>query len=238
VRCRADENVNVPRIVVLWALLLCCAHARAQVSGRVAWVSDYRFRGVSLSQEQPAGQVSVNFDAADGWYVGAFVSSVKLHRDDSQHLQWLTYAGYSRRLTDSLRWEAGAEYIAFAGDSGYDYPEIYIGLVADRVSARLYYARRYFDDEASVLYLEANGAWPLSSRVRLFAHAGWLRRNESEESVHESEHERFDTRVGVGMTWRAFDLQLAWVSSDGQEAYPYDLHTDRTAWVLSVARNW
>jgi uncharacterized protein (TIGR02001 family) len=228
----------VPRIVVLWALLLCCAHARAQVSGRVAWVSDYRFRGVSLSQEQPAVQLSLNFDTADGWYAGAFASSVKLRPEGGPHVQWLTYAGYARRLTDSLHWEAGAEYVAFVGDSRYDYPEIYVGLVADHVSARLYYARHYFDDEASVLYLEANGSWPVSTHVRLFAHVGWLRRNGIDESPYESDHEHIDTRAGVGLTVRQFDLQLAWVGSDSQNTYPSDFHSDRDGWVLTVARDW
>lgn len=230
----------MPRSIVLWALLLCCDHARAQVSGRVAWVSDYRFRGVSLSQDQPAIQASINFDASDGWYGGLFASSVKLQSHGGPRVQGVAYAGYARRMTSSTHWEIGAEYVAFIGDSQYDYPEAYIGVVAERLSARLYYAPRYYYDEASVLYAELNGNWPLSTRTRLIGHLGWFRRNESGESRYEPERERTDARVGVGVTLGQFDLQLAWVMNDGQGAYYsyYAGHGDDEGWVLSVARDW
>jgi hypothetical protein len=51
---------------VLWALLSCTS-ACAQVSGSATLLSDYRFRGVSLSDGQPAVQLGVAWERDDGW---------------------------------------------------------------------------------------------------------------------------------------------------------------------------
>lgn len=46
------------------------------VSGNVSGVSDYRFRGVSLSQGDPAIQGGITLTHASGFYVGAWSSSL------------------------------------------------------------------------------------------------------------------------------------------------------------------
>ena len=63
--------------VALWTLL-CASEACAQVSGSVTLVSDYRYRGISLSDGRPTAQLSVAYDRPDGWYMGAFASRVRL----------------------------------------------------------------------------------------------------------------------------------------------------------------
>ena len=54
------------------------AGAGAQLTGTVSVVSDYRFRGVSLSQQKPAVQASIGYDDPSGWYGGVFASTAKL----------------------------------------------------------------------------------------------------------------------------------------------------------------
>ena len=86
----------------------------AQVSGTVKLVSDYRFRGISLSQDKPAAQATVLYDDSSGWYAGAFASTVRFARS-SGDLQALPFVGYASRLPSGVSWEAGADYSAFAG---------------------------------------------------------------------------------------------------------------------------
>ena len=62
------------RAVTLFALHA-VTDVSARVSGSVAVVSDYLFRGVSLSEGRPAAQLNVNYDDASGWYAGGFASS-------------------------------------------------------------------------------------------------------------------------------------------------------------------
>ena len=205
--------------VVFWALLfgglLSCTQACAQVSGSVAVVSDYRFRGASLSDGRPALQLGLAWERDDGWYAGAFASSARLygHAD----VQLLSYVGYARRLHNGLSWEAGAEYAAFRHYSADNYPELYVGLTAERISGRLYYAPRYFSEDDAVVYAELNANKPLDERWRLLGHLGWLQRLEhSEAEASEgAQRTRIDARVGIGAAFGKFDLQLARVASDG-----------------------
>ena len=231
------------RAVVLCAWLFVC-DARAQVSGSVALVSDYRFRGVSLSDRDPAVQVSLAYDRSNGWYAGAFASSLRFGRASQTRAQLVSYAGYAWRLRGGLNAEVGVDYSAFfGGASGYDYPELYVGLTTDRLSGRLHYAPRYFREDTPVVYAEFDLAQPLSERVRLLAHLGGLRRGTSEETDSGLEHYRLDARLGLGTTLHEFDLQLAWVHSEGESGhYPsYPACRDcvhRDGWVLSVSRSW
>ena len=115
--------------------LLFAVETWAEVSGSMTLVSDYRYRGVSLSDEKPAAQLSVAYDHASGWYAGAFGSTVQLADQSGRNLQMLSYVGYAKRARSGLSWEAGAGYYAFSGAGGYDYPEVYWGLASEVVAS-------------------------------------------------------------------------------------------------------
>lgn len=53
----------------------------ATVSGNVALVSDYRYRGISQTRLQPALQAGADWAAPGGWYAGAWASSITWTRD-------------------------------------------------------------------------------------------------------------------------------------------------------------
>jgi uncharacterized protein (TIGR02001 family) len=226
--------------VVLWALLSCTS-ACAQVSGSATLLSDYRFRGVSLSDGQPAAQLGVAWERDDGWYAGAFASSTRLYGHTG--MQLLAYLGYAHRLHAGLSWEAGAEYAAFSRYPGDSYPEVYLGLATDKLSARLYYAPRYFSEDDAAFYAELNGNHALNERFRLLGHVGWLQRSgHGADPDQGAQRRRFDVRIGVGAALGGFDLQLARVASDGSRGsysgYPAYGDADDGAWIMSVSRTW
>lgn len=222
------------------SLLLFTTAAGAQVSGSAALLSDYRYRGVSLSDGRPAAQVSLAFDGKGGWYAGLLAASVR--PDGQTRTQVLAYLGVARPLRAGLDWDAGIEYSAIAGDSGYDYPQFYLGLASGRSSLRLYYARHYFGQPLPVVYAELDHTWPLGGRWLLLAHMGLLRR-EGPTYPRDSGRYRTDTRLGLGLDWHGYDLQLAWTAARGglgtyPFVEPYDGPPPRQAWVLSLSRSW
>lgn len=226
--------------VVLWALLT-CANAHAQVSASATLVSDYRFRGVSLSDGRPAAQLAIAWEHDDGWYAGAFASSARLYDRPGTHL--LSYLGYAHRLRHGVSWEAGAEYAAFSGYPADNYPEFYLGLGSDRLGGRLYYAPRYFGSDDAAIYAELNGNHALNETFRLQGHVGWLQRGgHGDDADFGAQRRRFDIRLGIGAVFGGFDLQLARVASDGSGGryygYPAYDDADDGAWVASVSRGW
>src|SRR5438552_816935 len=69
---------SVLRAVATLALCACAGSAAAQLSGTLSGVSDYRYRGNTLTHRLPAAQAGVAYDNPHGWYAGAFGSTVRL----------------------------------------------------------------------------------------------------------------------------------------------------------------
>jgi len=226
--------------LALWFLFL-SADVLAQFSGSASLLSDYRFRGVSLSRNRPAAQLAVAYDDASGWYGGAFASTVQLVYPANRELQLVSYAGYAQRLPSGLSWEGGVDYSVVTGAECYSYPEVYVGVASENVRARLYFAPRYFRQSSAVIYAEVNAAEPLIDRVRLLAHGGVLRNNNNNEGVYDNRPERhvFDASVGVAIDFDQFSVQLSWVGiSSANAPYPVTGLTSRNRAVLILSRSF
>ena len=222
-------------VTALWVALV-SVDASAQISGSVNLVSDYRYRGVSLSHGDPAAQFAVAYDDAQGWYAGAFASTVRLSAPSNRGLQAIAFAGYAKRLPSGVSFEAGADYSAFSDGRGYDYAEVYGGFAFENVSGRLYYAPRYYGADAGAYYAELNGAQRVHERVRLLAHVGVLQLNGGNPYSGWPDHRVFDGRAGVGIDVDAFDVQLSWVGiSRAYTAYPITGVSSRNGVVLTLS---
>jgi uncharacterized protein (TIGR02001 family) len=202
------------------ALVLCaCASgAAAQLSGTLTGVSDYRYRGSTLTDKRPAAQVGFAYDDPKGWYAGVFGSTVRLKPPGgpSSYFQAIAYGGYATHVTEGLSVEVGGDYAAFAEASDLNYGEVFLGAATDSVNARVYYSPRYFGESSSAAYGEINATQPLVDRVRLFLHGGYLNyRYESPYGLvpphNEGTQRVFDGRVGVRIDFDPFQLEIAWV---------------------------
>ncbi|SFV00636.1 conserved hypothetical protein [Pseudoduganella namucuonensis] len=197
--------------------LLCCWQAReagAQLTGSVGVVSDYLYRGSSLSQGKPAAQLTLAYDSPDGWHAGVFAARVKLAGAARGSMQYIGYAGYARRLASGLSWDAGAAHYAYKPDSTQDYQELHAGLAADRVNARIAYSPDYLGLGIPTAYAEMNGSYPLWRDVSLFAHAGYLASLSASPLF--GDMRQMDGRVGLGAELGGFRWQLAWDASRGR----------------------
>jgi uncharacterized protein (TIGR02001 family) len=224
--------------VALWFLFV-SADVFAQVSGSASLLSDYRFRGVSLSRNRPAAQLAVAYDDASGWYGGAFASTVQLVYPTNRELQVVAFGGYARRMPSGLSWEAGADYSVVTGPKGYSYPEVYVGIASENVSARLYYAPRYFGQNSDVIYGEINVSQQLVDRVRLLAHGGILRNDGEGAYGLRPDRHVFDASVGVAVDFDWFNLQLSWVGiSSENTAYPTAGLRRKNGAVLILSRSF
>jgi uncharacterized protein (TIGR02001 family) len=200
-------------------LLTLGSHALAQVSGSVALVSDYQYRGVTFSKGVPVPQLTLVYDNPQGWYLGGFVSPIKLRNSGDSALEYIGYAGLARRLASGLSWEGGMSSHVFSGASTMNFHEAYVGLASERVNARISYAPDYLGMNLRTLYAELNASHPLCDQLNLFAHAGFL----GSLSGGSGTIRRGYARIGLGTRLAAWDVQLAWAASHengaGRPAY-------------------
>ena len=207
-------------------LCACASGAAAQISGTLSGVSDYRYRGNTLSDRMPAAQAGLTYDDPVGWYVGAFGSTVRIKtpRGPSSYFQAIAYAGYVKRLSSGISVEAGGDYSAFAGADDLGYGEVFVGAATDSLNARVYYSSRYFGEFSKAGYGEINATQPLFERVRLHLHAGILRYHYETPYLPSFRAQRlqtaYDGRIGLRIDLDPFQLEVAWVGiSDHTAAY-------------------
>lgn len=95
------------------------AGAGITVSGGVAVVSDYRFRGVSLTNKQVAVQPTLTVKHGSGLYAGVWGSNVAPNGgDDIEADLFVGFAG-----GDILTYDISATYYVYPGASGFNYAE-------------------------------------------------------------------------------------------------------------------
>ena len=225
------------RITAVCGLLFVATAAHAQANASVTWVSDDRYRGVSLSDGEPALQFGAGFDADSGAYVGAFASTARLYGRDM--VRWLGYGGWAGRFADGVSWDAGAQYTGFSGAAHDAYPEVYAGLGGARLGLRVAYAWDYFGSGADTFYTSLDAQQPVAHRVRLLGHLGWLHPLHGDATAP-----AYDARLGAAVHVAGFDVQLArtFLHAPRAEyhygAYPVAGDAAGDAWVLGITRNW
>lgn len=225
------------RIVAACGLLLVATAVHAQANASVSLVSDDRYRGVSLSDGEPALQLGAGLDADNGAYVGAFASTAQLYGRDM--VRWLGYGGWAGRFGNGLSWDVGAQYTGFSGAHDDSYPELYAGLSGERIGVRVAYAWKYFGGDDDALYTSVDAQQPLSRRVRLLGHVGWLHPVRDRDATPS-----YDARLGLGVHAGGFDLQLGrtFLHADRNTyrygAYPVGREAAGNAWVVGITRSW
>lgn len=122
------------------------------LTGNIAAVSDYRFRGISQSYKLPAVQAGFDYTHASGFYLGNWNSSVSGNcYNNGASLETDLYGGYRFEPVKDLNVDVGALYYVYPGaklnqapgvpsDKKYDNAEIYAGITRGPFNAKLSYA--------------------------------------------------------------------------------------------------
>jgi uncharacterized protein (TIGR02001 family) len=205
-------------------LLACLAwvvSARAQVDGSVAAVSDYRFRGVSLSDKKPALQGQIDWNGDSGVFAGMFVSTVRLGSNgDNPGLSFQPFVGYSAPLSSTWSWSVGVAGYLFTGavsGGSPDYAELFARLGSEKLQFGAYLSNDYAGTGAPSAYFSASTSRSLTDTVSLIAHVGLLVTGTA-DPYHSgySDTRQFDGRVGVVFDLRHVVLEVSVVGATSE----------------------
>ncbi len=148
------------------------------VSGGVTLVSDYRFRGVSYSNEDPVVQGTINLNTESGFYLGTWASGLD-EVAGYGNTEVDLYAGYKKEVAPGTSIDAGLLYYAYPGTDGLNYFEPYASVTTafGPASAKLGIAYAWDQDNIGgednvYVYGDVLGAIP-SSPLTLRAHLGY-----------------------------------------------------------------
>jgi len=158
------------------------AHAQEAASphsftGNFTLATDYRFRGVSQTDREPAVQGGFDYEHSSGFYVGNWNSNV----DFAKSIEMDLYAGYKFAITEDFGMDVGALYYYYPGGMradgiNYNTTELYVAGSYKWLTAK--YSHAISDNVFGVAnargssYLQLDAAIPLAEKVNLNLHVG------------------------------------------------------------------
>lgn len=221
---------------VIAACLLFSTAATAQVGVVASIYSDYRFRGVSLSDGRPIGIIDLSYDLENGLYA-ALSGRVVLTKDEGpQPLGIAANAGYAFRLRPDLSADLGFVHSAYSHYSGLyagrSYSECYAGLSGKLLGARIFVSPNYLGSARWAAYGELLGHLDLARRTTLEGSVGVLAQIGG--GYPGNRRPQLDERIAISQGIGSLRLQAALVASG--RAYRYsERHSRRTALVIGVS---
>lgn len=203
----------------------------------VAATTDYAFRGVSQSQEDPAIQGGVTYTHESGFYLGAWASSIDFTPDDAQYddgadVELDTFLGYGWNFNEN--WKGDVQFIRYnypGTKEGYDYDynEI-IGKVTwyENYTAMIGYSNDVFNTDETGIYYNFSANWKLPKEFVLNTGIGYYDLDNPYDSY-------VDATIGVKRSFGPLSLSLAYVTTnnDGEKVFG-DLAGDRLIFTASA----
>jgi uncharacterized protein (TIGR02001 family) len=195
-------------VILIAALWVTSAHAQFSVDLRA--VSDYEFRGVSLSARDPALQGSLDYTFGDsGFSAGVWASNLDFGPDYDAELEVDYYADYERALNDTFTLYAGIAIYTYPGSDDVDTsPEAYAGFGAGGFELLQWFTDDYSELGQNALYTETNYTAAISDSVELIFHAGYSYGDAFDDA------ELLDYAVQLNYTAGDFVLAAKFVGTD------------------------
>jgi uncharacterized protein (TIGR02001 family) len=213
--------------------------AQGTYGGHVAATTDYVLRGVSQTRGAPALQADLYCTTANGWFAGAWASTIDPNPGAGATLELNAYAGRSWAAGESWNARLTAVHYAYPNaDAGlrYDYDELTASLAfRDRLSASIAwspntsrYSRYYVASDRTALTYDLVGQWPLGRALAVNGGIGYYDLDDL-----------FDTGYAywsAGLAWNRPHLQFEFgyyaSAAKAEELFGYESTGKR--WALTV----
>lgn len=214
------------------------------VSGSVSLVSDYRFRGVSQSDKDPAIQGTIQINHKSGLYIGTFASNLAgWGTFGGPNIESDIFGGFKFNASESVSIDVGLTWYMYAGGANTtDFAEPYVKVsgTAGPVSltagvayapkqealGRVYRTAAEFNagtpfapgKKSDNLYLWGDAALPIKSTpFTLKGHLGYSDGNSGLGPNGTSiapTGKYLDWMVGVDTTWKNLTLGVAYIDTN------------------------
>jgi uncharacterized protein (TIGR02001 family) len=194
------------------------AAAPSPVAGNISLVSDYRFRGLTQTFEEPALQGGFDYAHSSGFYVGNWNSSIADTFFGGSPLEMDFYAGYKPTFGD-IGLDLGILYYYYPGSDApgigkIDNTELYAGATWKWLTAKYFHAVSDFfgiDDTKGSSYIDLTANFPFGAGWGLVGHIG------HQKVKNLSDLDYTDYKIGITKDIRGWVLGAAFVDTDADD---------------------
>jgi uncharacterized protein (TIGR02001 family) len=210
--------MNKPLILFAATAGLWAASARAEVSGTAAVTTDYSFRGISQTAEDPALQGSLDLESETGLYAGLWGSNVDFDDCCDESVEIDGYVGFYNEFGEDWRYDLGLVYYHYPGTGeDLDYGEVYFGLGWKWIDLYYYYTDDFYASGNDGFYWDATAefelpVWALGLKLHYGYTGGPALNGASAEDLGVESYS--DYLAGLTRDFGNFSFELAYVDTD------------------------
>lgn len=190
---------------VVLAAISGIASAESSFSANAALTTDYVWRGISQTDEDPAIQGGFDVESSNGFSAGMWASNVDFNSDANVEVD--VYGGYSTTIND-ISLSVGAIYYMYPKESDLNFLELNAGIGYGPFSAMVSYTDEFGEGGPHATYFEVGGDFDLPfGGLGLGLHAGHY-------SFDGSTTDYNDWKVALSKEIGGFGLELAYTDTD------------------------
>lgn len=194
-----------------------------KITGNVALVSDYRFRGFSQNSEDAAVQGGITINHESGFYAGTWASSISF----AGHTEVDLFAGYTHTVAPGLTADIGLLYYLYPkhGSGNTDFFEPYVNLTQTLGPAALKVGINYAwaqsaltslkdGSNASSVYFHAEPSVAIpNTPISLDGHIGYAV-SDAFPGGFGNDHHVWDYSIGGAVAYKNLSLGVHYVDTD------------------------
>jgi uncharacterized protein (TIGR02001 family) len=121
-------------------------------TGKVGLWSEYEYRGIAQSSENPALQLNLDYAHSSGFYLGTFLSNIKWLKDTADvngfstnaRVEWDIYGGYKFEVVKDVTLDIGYLRYEYPSSGGFhpspNTDEVYLGATYGPLAAKYSYS--------------------------------------------------------------------------------------------------
>jgi uncharacterized protein (TIGR02001 family) len=184
------------------------------ITGSAAIVSQYRFRGISQSDNKPAVQGAITLSHSSGFYVSTWGSSASAGNSTVNigGTEIDVYGGYAKEFA-GVKVDVGVYGYLYPGASGLNYYEVYgnlsksFGPVGAKVGVYFAPNQKNTVKDNTYVFGELGTAIP-GTPLSLHSHLGYT------SGAFDYTKAYLDYSVGASASWKNLSLDLSWVDTN------------------------
>lgn len=204
-----------------------------EIAGNVALTTDYKFRGISQTDEGPAIQGGFDLGFDSGFYLGTWGSNV----DFANSLELDYYGGWAGDVTENVSVDVGYLYYDYPNsDTEDDYQEVYASVSLAGATVGVNYSDDYYFETGKFYYVYAQYGFEIGDGWAIDLHVG-MNEFDDELFLSDGADSYVDYSVGVSKDYAGVTWGLAYVGTDLDEKEYFDTELGDDAVVFSISKS-
>ena len=218
------------------------------VSANVTLTSDYVYRGITQTNEDPALQGGFDYAHDSGFYLGVWASNLEFNSQtaDAASIEIDVYGGMAGEFQNGIGWDVGALYYFYPDQNedvaaDYDFLEFYGGLsyqwdseYKPTADIGVAYSPDFYGEDDNAIWLHGGVGLSVNNMIDPYIRIGYQDVEGDKTSADGFDY--FYYAVGVSKTIDILTFDLSW--QDASDLDSCDGNDLCEAVVFSVSSSW